>query len=136
MKEPSHLTLRQHNAQCLATPRGCLAERAKALRSSVLEELCLLVGGQPRTRRGSVAPACATGEFIQPACAIPSEPLVNGHSRDAHDAGDLSGGCAASEKAEGLEAFGDVEVAFLFVACVECFGGVFFVHCEFSSARR
>jgi hypothetical protein len=35
-----------------------------------------------------------------------------------------------------LEAFGDVEVAFVFVACVEFFGGVFPVHCEFSSARR
>ena len=43
---------------------------------------------------------------------------------------------AHPRKAEGLEAFGDVEVAFLFVVCVGCFGGVFFVHCEFSSARR
>jgi hypothetical protein len=40
------------------------------------------------------------------------------------------------EQGEGLEAFGDVAVAFVFVACVEFFGGVFFVHCEFSSARR
>jgi len=61
---------------------------------------------------------------------------VDGHSRDAHDEGDLSGECAASEAGEGLEAFGDVEVAFVFVACVEFFGGVFPVHCEFSSARR
>ena len=136
MEEPPHRTLRQHNAQCLATPRGCLAERAKALRSGVLDEPCLLVGGQQRAHEPSAASTRATGEFVQSACAIPSEPLVNGHPRDAHDAGDLSGGCAASEKAEGLEAFGDVEVAFLFVACVECFGGVFFVHCEFSSARR
>ena len=37
---------------------------------------------------------------------------------------------------EGLEAFGDVGVAFLFVACVEFFGGVFPVHYEFSSAHR
>jgi hypothetical protein len=136
MEEPLHLTLRQFHAQCLATPRGCLAERAKALRSGVLEELCLLVGGQQGARRDSVAPACATGEFVQPACAIPSEPLVNGHSRDAHDEGDLSGGCAASEQEEGLEAFGDVGVAFLFVACVEFFGSVFPVHYEFSSAHR
>jgi len=35
-----------------------------------------------------------------------------------------------------LEAFGDVVVAFVFVACVEFFGSVFPVHCEFSSARR
>ena len=43
---PSHRTLRQLHAQCLATPRGCLAERAKALRSGVRDALCLLVGGQ------------------------------------------------------------------------------------------
>jgi len=49
---------------------------------------------------------------------------------------DLSGGCAASEQEEGLEAFGDVDVAFLFVACVEFFGSVFPVHYEFSSAHR
>jgi len=136
MEEPLHRTLRQLHAQCLATPRGCFAERAKALRSGVLDALCLLVGGQQRAHGDSVAPARATGDFVQSTCAIPSAPLVNGHSRDAHDAGDLSGGCAALEQDEGLEAFGDVGVAFLFVACVEFFGGVFFVHCEFSSARR
>ena len=136
MEEPLHLTLRQLHAQCLATPRGCLAERAKALRSGVLEELCLLVGGQQGAHRDSVAPARATGEFVPSTCAIPSEPLLDGHSRDAHDAGDLSGRCAASEAGEGLEAFSDVEVVFVFVACIEFFIRVFFVHCEFSSARR
>ena len=136
MEEPLHLTLRQLHAQCLATPRGCLAERAKALRSGVLDALCLLVGGQQGAHGDSVAPARATGDFVQSACARPSALLVDGHSRDAHDAGDLSGGCAASEQEEGLEAFGDVGVAFLFVACVEFFGGVFPVHYEFSSAHR
>jgi hypothetical protein len=52
MEEPLHLTLRQFHAQCLATPRGCFAERAKALRSGVLDALCLLVGGQPRAHGG------------------------------------------------------------------------------------
>ena len=52
MEEPLHLTLRQLHAQYLATPHGCLAERAKALCSGVLEELCLLVGGQQRGRTG------------------------------------------------------------------------------------
>ena len=102
----------------------------------MLDEPCLLVGGQLRTRRSSVALARATGEFIQSTCGIPREPLVDGHPRDAHDEGDLSDGCVASEEGEGLEAFGDMDVAFLFVACIEFFGTVFSVHSEFSSAHR
>jgi len=102
----------------------------------VLDEPCLLVGVQLRTRRSLRVPGCATDESVRFACGIPSEPLGDGHLRDAHAEGDLSDGCVASEWGEGLEAFGEMDVAFLFVACIEFFGSVFSVHSEFSFARR
>jgi hypothetical protein len=135
MEEPLHLTLRQLHAQCLATPRGCLAERAKALRSGVLEELCLLVGGQQGAHGDSVAPARATGEFVQSPCAIPSEPFLDGANRHADDFGSFFEGSAASEQGEGLEASGDLGVGCVVVVCVDFFGSVFPVHCEFSSTH-
>jgi len=136
MEEPLHLTLRQLHAQCLATPRGCLAERAKALRSGVLDKPCLLVGGQPRTRRGSVAPARATGECVQSACAIPSEPFLDGANGHADACGSFFEGFVALERGEGLEAWGDLGVECVVGVCVEFVGGVFLVHGEFSSTYR
>jgi hypothetical protein len=103
---------------------------------SMVYQPCLLIGGQQRAHRSSVAAAPPTGKCVHAVGTIPSEPFLDGAEADADDFGGFFEGFAASGQGEHLEALGDVAVAFAFVACVEFVGRAFLFHEQFSSAYR